>query len=33
MNMNPTLILAKKKVDLNINHVVTELDKLNDDEY
>ena len=33
MNMNPILILAKKKVDLNINHAVTELDKLDDDEY
>lgn len=33
MNNNPTLVFAKKKIDLNINHVVTELDKLNDDEY
>jgi hypothetical protein len=33
MNNNPTLVLAKKKIDLNINPVVTELDKLNDDEY
>jgi transposase-like protein len=33
MNNTPTLLLAKKKIDLNINHVVTELDKLNNDEY
>jgi transposase-like protein len=33
MKNNNSLILSTKKVDLDINHVVTELDKLDDEEY
>jgi hypothetical protein len=33
MKNNNSLILSTKKVDLDINHVVSELDKLDDEEY